>query len=224
MSSAALSVRILTSSERWSTFQRTLAYAYDEHICRLGLTAYHSFISRERAASDPKRKFIGNERDPVLDDWPAWLHIPHSGVQSAPSTDTIQSHFQSLAKTSIYYIKKDMMGRTPGRCASSDATYEMASRTRYKDTLGTEAGCITFVMGSDHCYNRWYATDTESFEDLAPGLQSYRDTLECIYVEIEPREWVSALSLLVRWDDDRCCNGNADPTDHPVPRQACCHH
>jgi hypothetical protein len=119
--------------------------------------------------------------------WPCIRHLPDTGVQAAPSEESMKTYFDHLYSEIDGHLKQDLMSRYPGKRASSDATFRVADRSTFKEEDGVEAGCLNFILGGDHAVNRWFALSHENWDEMEPGLMRYRDALADILVEVRSK-------------------------------------
>ena len=62
------------------------------------------------------------------------------------------------------------------------------------------------IIGDDHSIVAYYVVRSESWKELEPGLHRFNDRLERL----------KTIEDLEEWSSDRCCDGAADVTKHPL--------
>ena len=167
---------------------------------RKALHDYLAFVRQQHGATRSADERFFGAAPRARAKWPGWRLQQMSDSLLHASAHNIRVtliEYHGLLKP---LLLGDMIRRSPGRGMSMDGTFRLLIRTK------TDGNVLVLFIGDDGCIVTYYVLSSESWKEMEPGLKLFNRRLERLGTIEELEECWS----------DRCCDGAADTSKHPI--------
>ena len=164
---------------------------------------YVRFVERHAssaAQAGPLDNFVQARGPQQTTLWPGWRFFRYSYSLLIATDNNIRSTLINYHRIYRPWLIGDLVRRSPGRCLTTDATFELLGAT------DTEGEALVFWLGATRAICSFFVLDSESWAELEAGGAEFCRRLTRL----------GTLQELAAVWDDRCCNGAADVRKHPV--------